>query len=217
MQRFMIALAAGMLAAVGVLRGDEQGISPNARCVAIEVVLVETAGSVEGFAADAAIPIETAASRIAELEKQGQCVSVVRIRLATLESCPASMQFGEHAPVAAARMMAPRSRDGGGGGAVTSSYTMANIGTLFRATPRVAEDGGVTLEYQMERSRLEAPPSDANREGADFVPQKIVNVTTQTTAHIPPGKMMVTEARQTTGDQSRQTWILVTAKPIDAH
>jgi type II secretory pathway component GspD/PulD (secretin) len=205
-----------VLTMAGSVPGAQEASAPVGRCVSIEILLAASAGPIQAATSDAATPADTTADHIQALEKQGQLASLVRIRVATLENCVASVQFGERIPVAESRSTASRTRDGGG--PVMTNFAMTNVGTMLNVTPRVAEDGAVILELEVEHSRLERRPSDADRasrENAEFVPPIVVTVTAKSTIRIPAGKTVISEARQTAPDMSRQTWILATATVID--
>ena len=214
--RFCIA---GVVLAVVTMAGTglhaQVASLPAGKCVSIEIVLAESAGPIQVATSDVAVPAEISVDRIQELEKQGQLVSLVRIRVATLESCVASVQFGERTPVAESRSMGPRTRNGGG--AVPTSFGMTKLGTMLSMTPRVEEDGAIILELQVEQSRLDGTSGGerASGENAEFVPPKVMTVTARSTIRIPAGKTVIAEAQQTAPDMSRQTWILATAKVLD--
>lgn len=196
--------------------GAEEGPAQAGKCVSIEVVLADVLGTMPAAAPDPGASAEITPQRIEELEKQGQLEALTRIRLSTLEHCPATVQFGERVPVATSRAIAFRSRDGSA--PATTSYDMVSVGTIVELRTRVEEDGAILLDLQVERSRLAARETGTdkkNAEASDFVPQRIVTVTAKSNVRIPAGKTVITEAQQTLGKESRRTWILVTAEILD--
>jgi type II secretory pathway component GspD/PulD (secretin) len=221
--RFLVGGLALTLLAIAIAGRGAEGVPAQAgKCVSIEVVLADAVGPVLPAASNAAAPAEITAERIQELEREGKLDSLARVRFATLEHCPGMVQFGERVPVVTQQFSGPRSPDGGGGGG-TTSYSMENVGTKVQVMPRVEQDGAIVLELQVERSRLVGRPGGAetqNRDASAFVPHKIVTVMAESTIRIVAGKTVAIEARESSAKEktmeSRQTWILATAKVLDA-
>ncbi len=210
--------------------------------VTIEVLMVQVAASGE---AAKATPVPSAAN-IIDLDKQGKLDRTVRIRMATVEHQPATVQVGERVPVAISRASVGRGRGGFGGAvreparepardapprdtpprdapaddsAFTYSYQMMNVGTLVSATPRVDDRGSVILELKAEQSRLaDVPQRDGDIPGEAWAQrQRTISLTTQSTLRLTPGEPALVESFQTSGDnKSSGEFIVVTAHLDDS-
>jgi type II secretory pathway component GspD/PulD (secretin) len=217
MQRFIggLVLTLALWANLG-LSAEEAPLQAG-RCISVEVVLVEVMGPKPAAVFEPMLAAEAVAGRLQELEQQGRVGSLVRLRLATLENCPAKVQFGESIPVASGRTMMPRGRDGGQP-PMAVNYSMVQVGTLANVTARFEKAETIVADIEIERSHL-ARKSDAagtgNQESLDAPPQGVATVTAKSTARIPAGKAVSIATEESAPGESRQTWILVTAKLLD--
>lgn len=155
---------------------------------------------------------EKISEQLKALEERGEGAVVSRVRLASLEHVPCSVQIGESRPVAAGRT-ATRfggGREGGGPAAVT--YQMTNIGMLVQITARVEKDGAVVAELQLSASRLVPAAKTDKSEAVDLPPDRTTTLSTQTTVRIPKDRGTIVSASQSTAaDETRETLIVVAA------
>jgi len=197
-----LALVCGLSAAARAQ--DENKLPAPGKSVSIEVLIANFQA-----AADAEKGVPTA-EQILELEKQGKLASSTRVQLATLDMQKASVQYGETVPV-------PSGSSSVRGGPPAVQYTYRETGTIIEATPRVEEDGSVILLLRVQETRL----VPANKTGADkedaggFTLTKTALMSTNTTLRVPAGKSVVTGGQRSDKDPG-QTWIVISAKVLDA-
>jgi type II secretory pathway component GspD/PulD (secretin) len=229
-------VAAAALAQRPSSQTDATKAAPSAQLVTIEVLMVQVAASGEG----AKTPPVRSASAIVELEKQGKLDRTVRIRMATVEGQPATVQVGERVPVATSRNMTGRMRGGFSQvppresreparetprdappeeGAFSYSYQMLNVGTLISATPRVDDRGSILLDFKAEQSRLaDTPRRDGDIPGEAWIQrQRTATINTQSTLRLTSGEPALVDAIQSTADnESAGEFIVVTAHLDDS-
>ncbi len=236
----VVFITAGALAQRATPQTEGAKTEESNQLVTIEVLMVQLAAS--GEAAKAA-PVPSAAN-IIDLDKQGKLDRTVRIRMATVEHTPATVQVGERVPVATSRASVGRGRGGGAvreparepavdapprdtpprnapadDSAFTYSYQMMNVGTLVSATPRVDDRGSVILDLKAEQSRLaDVPERDGDVPGEAWAQrQRTISLTTQSTLRLTPGEPALVDAFQTSGDnKSSGEFIVVTAHLDDS-
>jgi type II secretory pathway component GspD/PulD (secretin) len=149
---------------------------------------------------------------IRTLEEKGELSVMSRVRLASLEQMPCSVQIGEQRPVATGRSAAFPSGRGGGSERVAGqmSYQMTNVGTMVQITSRVEDDGAVIAELNLSASRL--TPAGKPEEDGEILPQRTTTMSTQSTVRIPKDQGVIVSGSQTMdGDESRETLIVVSA------
>jgi type II secretory pathway component HofQ len=159
-------------------------------------------------AADAEKGVPTA-EQILELEKRGNLASSTRVVLATLDMQTAKVQYGENVPVPTGATVQ--------GGRPAVSYRMVETGTIIETTPRVEDDGSVVLLLSVQETRL-VPVTKAGgekEEASGFTPTKTAMMMAKTTLRVPAGKSVVTGGQRSDKDPS-QTWIVISAKVLDA-
>lgn len=199
---------AGWIQLPAVVRAD------NPAVVTIEVSILELAEKPEPSSVDA----ETAEkwiARLKELEAAGKLGGITRLKLSTVENCPASAQSGERAPVVSGRQFVGR---GGPAGQDQGQpiYTVQNYGTMVSATPRVEEGGSILLELSIEKSgpaREASAKADQPVPAADLARMRVLNINLKSTVRIPNGKTIIVGASGNTDDKAPlQTVILVSAR-----
>jgi type II secretory pathway component GspD/PulD (secretin) len=184
-------------------------VAPSSgKSVALDVTIAEFLDPAKSATT---LPLESGQKtleRIRELESQGKSALVTRVRLSTLDGQSGMLQIGEQASVATGR------RFGGGragaGFEAPVSYSRQNIGLIIGATPRVADDGSVTVDLEVEKSQI-APRSPR---GADEeAPPGVTNLRSQTTIHIPAGETVIVGGMQMSSQsESGRTLILVSSQ-----
>ncbi len=194
-------LSIAIAAATGLLCSAEDAAPRHDRNVRLEVLIADLSGPLEGNG-------EMTVERFKELEKQGKLESTVKLGLTTLDGSKATIQYGENVPVAMGKTVAGPNR------AVAVNYVVQSVGTMLSVTPRVDADSSVLLELKIERSRLTG--GQDNGDPNAFKPATTLTVTADTKVRVAPGKASVTEARQAEGQESRQSWIIVTAEVVEA-
>lgn len=190
------------LSAVSRAEGESKLPVPG-KGVSIEVLIANFSSS-----ADAEKGVPTA-EQILELEKQGKLSSSTRVQLATLDMQTAKVQFGESVPVPSGATVQ--------GGRQAISYRHTETGAIVEATPRVEEDGSVILLLSIQETRL-VPTTKAGAEREDasgFTPTRTAIMNVKTTLRVPVGKAVVTGGQRSDKDPS-QTWIVISAKVMDA-
>lgn len=188
-------------AATGLVCSAEDAAPRHDRNVRIEVLIADLSGTPEGNG-------EMTVERFKDLEKQGKFESTVKLGITTLDGSAATVQYGERAPVAMGKTVAGPNR------AVAVNYTVQNVGTMLSVTPRVDADSSVLLELKIERSRIVG--GQENNDPNAFKPATILTIIADTKVRVAPGKASVTAAQQAEGQESRQSWIIVTAEVAEA-
>ena len=152
----------------------------------------------------AKVQIDTAGG--AELRKQMEVL--FQAQLTTLDNQPAHLQMGRHAPTISADSMS------GNPPQQNNCVTPQNVGTIVALTPRASADRVVTMQLDVEDSRL-APAE----EGAPiFVPSKgepvrapvVETFTVKTTLKIADGQTVVLGGMARQPKNGKQRVILVT-------
>jgi len=196
--------------------------APTGRVVSIEVTIAELGPPPAGEQIDLATG-DAALVRIGEWEAKGVLAALTRIRLTTLDQQVAMVHFGERVPRVTSRTRtgARAGREDGPGfpaGAFSSAFTLENVGALVNAVPRVDVDGAVLVELQIEKSRVAAAaaaPSDSGPTG-DFVPPRVVTISTNSTVRIPPGQATIVGGAQSAGADGASRVIIVVQARVSA-
>ena len=168
--------------------------------------------------------------KVGLLEREDKLSVLSRLNLTTLDNQEALVQVGERAPVArsssfsSSRGFAPgrgtgQAPRGQAGRSVsrprTVNYSMENVGTLFRVTPRVSTDGRIVMSLAVEMSRLVPSALDAGGE-QPIQTSRTVTSTFQSTVTVPNGGTVVLNGvERTLRPESTQTVILLTAQVVD--
>jgi type II secretory pathway component HofQ len=184
---------------------DEIKLPVPGKSVSIEVFIANFSTAAD---AEKGTPTE---AEILEMEGQGKLANSTRVQLMTLDMQTAKVQYGESVPVATGSTSRP------GGGPPAVSYRMVETGTIIEATPRVEDDGSVVLLLSVQETKLvPGTKTGAEKEEAGgFTPTKTAMMNARTTLRVPAGKSVVTGGQRSDKDPS-QTWIVISAKVIDA-
>jgi Flp pilus assembly secretin CpaC len=186
--------------------------------VEIEVVIADLAGKDKAGEPFAAEPAEKVLAMVRKLEEQGKLESCTRVRLTTLEGQIAMAQFGERRGVVSGRSRAAGRAGDFGGVPQQTSYSFENLGTLVSATARVADEGPILIELQIERSRLsaDAPANEAARPDGDTPPPRTLTATTKSTVRIADGQAVILGGlvQSSPAKDSSTTLIVVTARVL---
>jgi type II secretory pathway component GspD/PulD (secretin) len=126
--------------------------------------------------------------------------------LTTLDSQPAHIQVGRREPRITGVNMSQVGR--------SNTITLENVGTILKFTPRVGADRVVTLELNVEDSRLgpaeEGAVVVAPTQGEVIRSPVIDTLSVQTTLRIPDGQTVVLGGMARQAKAGKQRVILVT-------
>ncbi len=152
------------------------------------------------------------AARVSALEKRGRVRVISRPQITTLDNQPAFLQIGQREPVIFGAQRSGSSR--------ISQFRYENVGLKVAVTPRVNSDRLVTVEIDVEQSRVAAGDTaavSASNEGDVVHAPRVVTTALQTTVSVADGKAIVLGGVTTKSD-SRQTELLIilTARIVDA-
>lgn len=141
-----------------------------------------------------------------------------KLRLTATENQTASVQFGEHTPVATGVQAAFGGRGGGGGaaGGRTATFSQTATGTIVTCTARVLDGGTIIAELVVERSRL-APESgavlDESDDGGTLKTPGQLNTNCRTTVKLEPGKpRIISGLKSPQGKGTMLNLIVITAE-----
>jgi type II secretory pathway component GspD/PulD (secretin) len=148
--------------------------------------------------------IQASTAGAGELRKQMEVL--FRAQLTTLDNQPASLQMGRCEPTISSVNMSQMGR--------TNSVTMQTVGTMLKLTPRANAEGVVTMQLDIEDSRL--GPTDEGP--AIFTPDKgepirapiTESLTVQSTVKIADGQTVVLSGMARQPKNGKQRVILVT-------
>jgi Flp pilus assembly secretin CpaC len=144
------------------------------------------------------------AARPEEIRQQMEVL--IQAQLTTLDNQTAHLQLGRREPTITAVMMNQTGR--------TNSVTPQNVGTILSLTPRAGADGTVTMQLDVEDSRL--GPADegvaifAPGQGETVRAPVIDTAMAQTTLQIPDGQTVVLGSMTRQSKSGKQRVILVT-------
>jgi type II secretory pathway component GspD/PulD (secretin) len=202
---------AAWLGGVGVLAAAEKEAA--GKQVEIQVVIADVAAKDRPGEEAIAQSAEKVLALVRQLEEQGKLEACSRVRLATLERQAATVQFGERRAVVAGRRQAPGDRGFSG---FAQSSTMENLGVLVTATPEVAEDGSITVDLQIEKTRLSEPPANDARPDADAPAPRTLSALTRARVRIEEGQAVAPGGvvQSSTAKDQVSTLIVVTARTI---
>jgi hypothetical protein len=199
--------------------------------VSIHVAIVEYLGA-DGRNAEGVDSLEKTDAWIQSLDDQKALLSLTRIAVATVDGERATTQFGERAAIETGRTRVPVQRGRGGFGgnpedprealaaAVAArnaavSYQYEELGTIVRATPHVADDDGLVVELQLERSAVSPLrlPADLELEAVGQVPPPtIVRLQAESVVRLRDGETSVAYRKSVTSPHGLvETVILITA------
>lgn len=153
-------------------------------------------------------------SFVGDLEKKGLVKQVQHVRLRTQAMRPAMAMLGKEITMTnAARVTAA--------GVVQRTIERRQVGTIFRATPMIGEDGKVLLDWQVERSFAQEDadgPVLANDElGRPIRRQDVVVARGQGKASLITGRMQPLQGIETIGSKggSRMVVLIAATLPDD--
>ncbi len=134
--------------AVADVRKLIEELDRPAMMVQIEVVLADVPVDKPGAGPEPAKDEKTkpAAKMVRAGDLPQGAEVLVRAQLTTLENSPARLQMGSREPRITGSTASPRGR--------VNSLDFENVGTVLALTPRVGPDRSVTLEIEVEDSRL---------------------------------------------------------------
>ena len=150
------------------------------------------------------------AELIAGLVKSGKVRVLNRFRISAVDGTESHVQTAEEKSVPSGRVF-PGSR--GGTRTVVQGYESRETGTTVVVEPQRTGDREVTLDLQIDSSRIEAPePSAGADEEASPAQHRALTTSLRTTVRVPAGQpVLVQAATQQDGESSRQFAVLVTA------
>jgi len=148
------------------------------------------------------------------LTKKGKGGQTRRFRIAGLENQRATTMIGTSQPYATG--ITPNRFGGAGGpggaGGVSTSINYRDLGTMLTVTPRAAGDGPITLDMQLDDSRMQ-PSEGAPLIGPDLKATEFIKTTMSGKVQVTPGEATLAEGVRTTSkDQKVQTLVIVSAK-----
>jgi type II secretory pathway component GspD/PulD (secretin) len=163
--------------------------------------------------ADFGGPSDTVLPKVEDLARKAKLNHLRRFQVATLENQPGKVQVGENKPMIVGTTA--RGGLGGGGGPVANSISYMNTGTTLSATPRLGADGTVTLDLQIEGSRL-VVPEDGVPLGNGINAAETIKTTFTGKVNVGNGKTALAEGVKTEAkDKKVQSIIVVAAKVIE--
>lgn len=203
MRYFLAGCCVLALAMYSVGRADEP--APPGKLITLEVVVADVPNGA------AAAPT---AAAILEMEKAGKLSGCSRFRLTGLENQETSIQFGEHVPIVAGRTI--RGGGGGPGGAGgfpgVASFTQVAVGTMVETVSRVESAEAVVISLKLQRSSVTPAPPAAEPADPNTPPQGTMTLNIQATVRAKPGEPLLVTGRQlSSGKETTQTWVVVTA------
>jgi type II secretory pathway component GspD/PulD (secretin) len=165
--------------------------------------------------ADFGGPSDTVLPKVEDLARKAKLNHLRRFQVATLENQPGKVQVGENKPM----VVGVTARGGlggpGGGPAAVNSISYMNTGTTLSATPRLGADGTVTLELQIEGSRL-VVPEDGVPLGNGVNAAETIKTTFTGKVNVGNGKTALAEGVKTEAkDKKVQSIIVVAAKIVE--
>jgi hypothetical protein len=124
---------------------------------------------------------------VAELKKLGKLRMLARPSVSTLNNQPAFVQIGQRKPRVTGTSSSPRGQ--------VNSVSMENVGLTLGVTPRINADGIVTMEIDVEQSRLgpaeEGTPIATSAEGETIRTPSVQTTQVQTTVSATSGQTVM--------------------------
>jgi uncharacterized membrane protein YgcG len=213
-------------------------IDRPARTVHVEILILNLAdGDTKAVDwAEFSGPARDVKAKVRDLQEKGVISSLKTVRLTTLERQVGRSQAGENRPfvtgVAIAgggfggRAGGGGARGGGGafgGGTTTQSISYRSVGTSAKVKPEVGEDEQVTLDVQVEDSRMRPAAGGAATGGTDEKgtaarTPEFTTLTVESRLKVRSGHIVLAEGTQT-GSKSGQTQtvVLVSARLDDSN
>jgi type II secretory pathway component GspD/PulD (secretin) len=184
------------------------------RQVLIDVLIAEVPlqEKENGFdPADFGGPSDTVLPKVEDLARKAKLNHLRRFQFATLENQLGKVQVGEWKPM----ITGVNVRGGIGGAAAVNSISYQNVGTTLSATPRLGADGSVTLELQIEGSRL-VVPEDGVPIGNGINAAETIKTNFTGKVNVGNGKTALAEGVKTEAkDKKVQSIIVVAAKVVE--
>jgi len=155
---------------------------------------------------------EETLARIRELDAQGKLTALTRVHLSARAGGATSVQLGEKsAGGGRATAAGDRGRGDFGGGFGGRAPDPSEAGTVVLGTPDIADDGTITLELQVEKTRLEE--RDADGGGSS----RMITISARTDVSLADGETVIAHSfdgraqEGVAGDREQQYVIVVTA------
>lgn len=168
------------------------------------------------------------ADRLEALRKEGAVGSVKRVQLTALDGQPSSLMIGEQKPmVSAVNAVAGRFGGPGGGGAggpggatVQRSLTYRNVGLSVNVLARVTADSTITLNLQVEDSRLYVPADGAeigkDENGTPIRASEMITINLKTAVSLRSGQAVLAEGVQNDSKTGAgQSLVIVAARILE--
>jgi type II secretory pathway component GspD/PulD (secretin) len=204
---------AGPVDAVGEVRELVEQLDYSAGMDSIEVAIGD-APLDETRPAGAKPPAKAAAGKAAsqlhQIEKPKNMEIAVRARLMTMDNQPAFLHVGRREP----RVTGTTVSQSG----TVNQVQLENVGTILGVTPRIAPDGTVAMEIDVEDSCL-GPPQEGTpvitpKEGQAARTPNIETMTAQTSLQISDGQTVVLGGMARQAKTGKQRLIVVTPHVI---
>lgn len=192
-------LVSGSAAAVPEVVKLLEQLDRRPRGVEVEITLVEFPAPKDGKELN---PADTA--RVEALVKEGKGV---RITLAATDGQQATTQLGGNRPYVSGSTVAGGGF--GGKGVAQKSVNYQPVGTTVKMTPRIGADNTVSLDLNVQESKVRA----AEEEG---VPPSFDNNSLATKLNVPPGRAVFAQTVRADGKAGpAASVVVVTAKVVD--
>jgi type II secretory pathway component GspD/PulD (secretin) len=156
------------------------------------------------------------ADKVRDLRRRGVLVGVKHVQLSALEGQQAKVKVGESRPFVTG-VTAAGARFGG----VSRSITYRQVGTVVRVKPEVGAGGLVTLDLQVEDSRMRTPeggvPLGPDAKGERLVAPEFVTTTLDARLKVRLGHAVLAQGTRTNSKAGEaQVLILVAASGEEA-
>jgi hypothetical protein len=205
------------------------------RMVHVEIFVLELSGG-DAKALDGVELSGTAQdlkARLRDLQQKGAIVSIKTVELTTLERQTARSQVGENRPFVTGMGIGAGGfggRGGGGaapggggpgGGTVTRSIAFRNVGTSVRVMPEVGADGQLTLDLQVEDSRMRTAEGSAtvgtDEKGTAVGTPEFFTSTLESRLKVRPGCVVQAQSMKASSKSGQtQTVVFVSASTDEA-
>jgi hypothetical protein len=212
-------------------------IDRPARTVHVEILILDLTDG-DGKAVDWSHfsgPDRDVKAKVRDLQQKGVILSMKSVWLTTLERHVGRSQVGENRPFVTGVSVAGggiggraggggvRGGGGPGGGTATQSIAYRSIGTSAKVKPEVGEDEQVTLDVQVEDSRMRPAENGAATGGTDdkgtaVRTSEFTTLTVEFRLKVRSGHIVLAEGTKT-GPKSGQTQtvVLVAARLDDSN
>jgi hypothetical protein len=196
------------------------------RVVAVELILVETAGKADDKAMDEKAlsgPEKTVMEKLAELKKKGVVSGVKRFQFTVLEGSPATVTIG------VSQAFTTGMAGGGGGGfkgkggapgPVTRSVSYRDAGTQVKVSARVADDKSITLDVDLsdssQRESKDSPVLGTDDNGVPIRAPEFVRTQFKSKLSVPAGRAVAAKDVETTSKtDAARTLIIAVARIVE--